>query len=672
MLSGRVLVVVCGAAAVAVAAAAVVLGVAAAPANPSAAAMIVQSVAIVVTAGVGMLIGVRLPGHRVGAVLAVAALLFALVTAADAYGRYVVLDSHASLPAGDWAVLWANASWPVMFAGVAAVVFVFPDGRLPSAGWRAVAWAGGCIVAGTVVIGLFTAEPFDAPFQDVPNPLPARPDILAPLEVVLLAGLAASVAAAGWAARHRYVRSVQPQRQQLLWLAASAWLIPLTLAVCVADVVVPGDLDWLVLSLLLITTTAVPAAIAVAILRYRLYDLDRLVNRALVYGVLTALVVAAYLGAIIGLGWFVHDRNSFVVALVATVIVLVAANPVRSWLQRRVDRLMYGDRRDPYGGLSRLAARLEASVTPQMALRTIVDTVADSLKVPFVAIDLRHPDRLERTAVHGSEEPEDALGVPLSFQGDHVGMLVVGPRSGDGFTGADRRLLDGLARHAGAVVHATRLTIELQASRERLVVAQEEVRRRLRRDLHDGLGPRLAAAIFQVDLARDTVALDAAAADSQLETLRRGLQSAVEEIRGMAYALRPPALDEAGLVPALTEQVASMNLRGSGPRIVLTAPDALPPLTPAVEESAYRIAMEAVANAVRHSGAQTCSVRLTLDAGLHVEVADDGATDAHEPFRVGVGIASMKERASELGATLSIEQGPTGTRVHTVLPVGAG
>ena len=211
----------------------------------------------------------------------------------------------------------------------------------------------------------------------------------------------------------------------------------------------------------------------------------------------------------------------------------------------------------------------------------------------------------------------------MTFQGEDVGALVVGPRTGDSFTTADRRLLEELARHAGAVVHATRLTWELQASRERLVTAQEEVRRRLRRDLHDGLGPTLAGAVFQVDIARDALPADAASADAQLGALRAQLQAAVESIRGMAYALRPPALDN-GLVPALAEQVSSMNARGAGPHVTFTAPRFLPPLTPAVEVAAYRIAMEAVTNAARHSGARICAVRLGLNGGLEVEVTDDG------------------------------------------------
>ena len=652
-----------------VAAAAIGFGAAAAPESdpPS---LVVLAVAIVTTAGVALLIGVRVPGHPVGLVLSSAALVYSTVFLAEEYGRFVILDEHPGLPAGDWAVLWANAAWPTMFAGVIAIAFVFPDGRLPTPRWRPAALVAGVCLVGTVVVGLFTPEPFDKPFQDVTNPLPPLPDALAPVQAVLLAGLAASVVAAGMAARYRFVRSVQPQRQQLLWLAASAWLIPTTLAVCLVDLVVPGQLDWLVMTLLLLTITAVPASIAVALLRYRLYDLDRMVNRTLVYGVLTALVLAAYYLTVLGLGGLLPDAGSAAVTLATTAVVVVAVNPLRVWLQHRVDRFMYGDRADPYTGLTRLAARLEASVTPQMALRTIVDTVADSLKVPFVAIDLRGADGLQRAAVHPGPAPTDPLEVSLTFQGEDVGALVVGPRTGDSFTTADRRLLEELARHAGAVVHATRLTWELQASRQRLVTAQEEVRRRLRRDLHDGLGPTLAGAVFQVDIARDALPADAASADAQLGALRAQLQAAVESIRGMAYALRPPALDN-GLVPALAEQVSSMNARGAGPHVTFTSPTVLPPLTPAVEVAAYRIAMEAVTDAARHSGARTCAVRLGLNGGLEVEVTDDGRAANGTQFRPGVGISSMRERADELGATLSIEQRASGTRVHTVLPVGA-
>ena len=652
--------------------AAVGVGFGVAAARPSdVAALVLTFLAVLTTAGVGALIGVRVPGHRVAHVLTVASLVYSTAFLAESYARFVVLGGRSGLPGGEWAVLWANASWAAMFAGVVAIAFVFPDGHLPSPRWRPVAGAAVVCVGGLVVTGLFSPEPFDEPFQDVAHPLPALPGVLEPLQPVLLLGLLAVVVAAGIAVRRRFVRAVRLERQQLLWLACTAWLIPVTLAVCLLDVVVPADLDLLVLGMLLLTVTAVPASIAVALLRYRLYDLDLLLNRALVYGALTALVFAAYFGAVVLVGQVVGRGESLVVSLAVTAAVVVAVHPLRVRLQRRVDRLMYGDRADPHAGLSRLADRLEVSVTPQMALRIIVETVRESLKVPFVAIDLSHADGPRRAAAVGGTEPPEAVAVPLHFQGEPVGALVVGPRPGEDLAPADRRLLGELARHAGAVVHATRVTLELQSSRERLVAAQEEVRRRLRRDLHDELGPALAGAVFQVDLARDALPARATAADARLEQLRAQLQDAVVSVRDLAYALRPPALDD-GLVPAIAEQVSTMNGRGTGPVITLSAPGSLPPLTPAVETAAYRIVMEAVGNAARHAGARRCDIRLDLDGGLQVEVCDDGSAGAGATFRPGVGIASMRERAGELGATLTIEQSVTGTRVHTVLPVGEG
>lgn len=648
-----------------------VLSRAATPAEVSWLVVVVQTVAIWMTAAVGLVIGVRRPGHLIGLLLAGTALILALTVAAEGYGRYVVLAGHDSLPAGQAAVLAANASWPLVFAGATAIALVFPDGRLLSPRWRAAVWAAGLSITGVLILSLFSPEPFDRPFQDVANPLPARPDVLAPLELLFLAGMVGSLIAGVLATRSRYRNSEGLERQQILWLASSAWLIPLTLLVCLADLVIPAELDPLILAMVLTTALAVPGSIGIAILRWHLYDLDRLVNRALVYGVLTGCVVALYAAVILGLGIVVRDRGSVAVALVGTAAVAVAVNPLRLVLQRAVDRFMYGDRRDPYAGLTRLAERLEATVVPQTALRTIVDTVAESLKVPFVAVDLVRSGRVERMATHGSPGGPDPLTVPLVFQGEPVGQLVVeGRGANEPFNSADRHLLDQLARHAGPVVHAIRLTADLQRSRERLVRAQEEERRRIRRDLHDGLGPVLATAVFQVDDARDVVSSDPARADQQLAALRETLKDAVADIRRLVYALRPPALDELGLAPALAEEVARFNAHGARPRITLELPQVLPVLPAAIEVAAYRIAVEAVTNAVRHSGAGACSVTLGINGGLELRILDDGFGPGTGPVGAGVGITSMSERASELGGSLSVERGRGGgTLVHAMLPL---
>jgi two-component system NarL family sensor kinase len=220
-----------------------------------------------------------------------------------------------------------------------------------------------------------------------------------------------------------------------------------------------------------------------------------------------------------------------------------------------------------------------------------------------------------------------------------------------------------------AAGHAVTLTEDLRRSRERLVTAAEEERRRIRRDLHDGLGPTLAGLVLGLGQAR-RVAEDPDAARARLDRLTEQTQAAVAEVRRLVYALRPPALDELGLLGALDEQ--ARGLGGSTVQLMVQGPDEPLLLPAAVEVAAYRIAMEAMTNIIRHASAGSASVRLAVDGALRLEVSDDGA-GLPDHFRAGVGIASMRERAAELGGTCTIEpRDPHGTLVRAVLPLGPG
>jgi signal transduction histidine kinase len=273
----------------------------------------------------------------------------------------------------------------------------------------------------------------------------------------------------------------------------------------------------------------------------------------------------------------------------------------------------------------------------------------------------------------------DPLRLPLSYQAEPVGELLLGPRgAGEAFGPADRRLLDDLARQAGVAVHAVRLTADLQHSRQRLVTAREEERRRLRRDLHDGLGPELASMTLQAEAARDCLPEEPTRSDALLAELIGQLQAATAEIRRLVYELRPPALDDLGLVAALRTLAARYDHGGPpGLRITVAAPEPLAPLPAAVEVATYRICQEALTNVVRHAAARQCSLRLARtdtdgrDAALVVEIRDDGRGLAAEQ-RAGVGLASMRERAAELGGRCLIEPVPAGgTRVLAMLPLAA-
>jgi signal transduction histidine kinase len=345
---------------------------------------------------------------------------------------------------------------------------------------------------------------------------------------------------------------------------------------------------------------------------------------------------------------------------------------------------MFGERDDPTRVLLRLGQRLETTLAPEQALPTIVETVAQALKLPYVAIAWKSGGEASAesmiAASYGSaKDREPFLRVPLIYQHKSVGELVLAPRApGESLTDADQRLLYGLARQVSVAVHAVRLTADLhrltldvQRSREQLVLAREEERRRLRRDLHDGLGPRLASLTLKLETARNRLAHDLLA-DPLLSELITRTQEAVADVRRLVNALRPPALDELGLLPALHEQILQYSDLGDhAMHISLEAPAGLPPLSAAVEVALFRITQEALTNAVRHAQASRCVVSLALheqEQVLELTITDNGR--GLSPIRgTGVGLASMRERAEELGGTWEIESLPTGgTCVRVRLP----
>jgi signal transduction histidine kinase len=433
----------------------------------------------------------------------------------------------------------------------------------------------------------------------------------------------------------------------------------------------------------LIVFLLVPLSFGFAVLRYRLWDIDVLINRTLVYGLLTACVVGLYILVVALLGTLLSMLGNLLISLLATGLVAVLFHPLRERLQRVVNRLVFGERDDPYRILLRLGSRLEATLSTDSVLPTIVETVAQALKLPYAAITWGQEAAESSPVVAASYgragERLALVRVPLVYRQEQVGELWLAPRGpSEGLTPADQRLLHDLARQVGVAVHAVgltadlqRLTGDLQRSRERLVLTREEERRRLRRDLHDGLGPRLAGLTLKLETARNRLAHDPLA-ETLLSDLIIHTQEAVADIRRLVYALRPPALDELGLIPALQEQV--LQYSDQGPHeidIDLEAPEHLPPLPAAVEVAIFRIAQEALTNVVRHSHASRCVVRLALheqERLLELEIEDNGRGLA--PKRsAGVGLASMRERAEELGGTCEVKQRPTGgTCVQVRLP----
>ena len=490
----------------------------------------------------------------------------------------------------------------------------------------------------------------------------------------LLTGIASQVY------RYRYV-SGPVQRQQTKWVvfgftAAIVGFISIIFFLeFVFPVVQPGTLSGLIGSAAVtLFMFLIPLCIGVAILRHRLWDIDVIINRTLVYGALTACVVVVYVLIVGGFGALLQARGNLLLSLLATGLVAVLFAPLRDRLQRDVNRLMYGERDDPYGVLSRLGERLETTLDPRAVLPAVAETVAHALKLPHVTIELKRGEEYETAAEYGRPTGE-ALRLPLAYGTETVGRIVLSPRApGEAFGPADRRLLEDLARHAGVAAHAVRLTDDLQRSRERLVTAREEERRRLRRNLHDGLGPALSSAMLKLGAARRLLPSDSPADDLIVE-VRDDMRATVADVRRLVYDLRPPALDQLGLVPAIHDYAEQYTSDGeAGMRITVDASEELPPLPAAVEVAAYHIAREAITNVARHARARSCRVRLALEGAperpeLQLKITDDGVGLPAERH-AGVGLSSMRERAEELGGTCAVESPPGGgTRVLARLPV---
>ncbi len=478
----------------------------------------------------------------------------------------------------------------------------------------------------------------------------------------------------------RYRAAPEPIRRRTRWAVTGAVASALSSLVLlfVPQLLTGAPLvPWSAIGLLALP---LPLGIGAAIVRGGLFDIEVVINRALVYGGLTLAIAAIYVLAVSLLGGLLGTERDLPLSLAASGIAAIAALPIRDGLQLLVNRLMYGDRDEPHRAVLRLGRRLEGTLDPRETPAVVVRTVAESLRLPWVALRIAGGEA-GRTTAYGRQPTGEPITVPIVYGAEVVADLLVAPRgSAEPLSAADQKLLYDLARQVGPAIRAHALTLDLIASRERIVAAREEERRRIRRDLHDGLGPTLAAVGLRAELAADLVNREPAGAARVLDEMRGEVREAITEIRRLVDALRPPALDELGLVGALRAQAARL---GPVPGIDVAADSPLPDLPAAVEVAAYRIAVEAMTNAARHSGGTACWVRLRDLAAdgagsgepadgrlLEVEVVDDGR-GLPDRVRPGIGLASMRERAAEVGGECIVRAGQAGgTIVRARLPLG--
>jgi signal transduction histidine kinase len=423
--------------------------------------------------------------------------------------------------------------------------------------------------------------------------------------------------------------------------------------------------DWMILLFV-----PFPVALGVAVLRYRLFDIQVILRRSLVFGGLTVALGGLYLAVVTASSRLVHVPSALA-PFAASLAVALLFGPLRTQTHRLVSRALFGDRDDPFEVLSSLSRRLEATASADSVLTSLVETLAQTLRLSYAAITLRDSDA---QPVRYGTPGRTIVRIPITHAGEQVGDLEIDAGPGrEPFGVADARLLDGLARQVGVISQNLLLESRLRGSLERVVTAREEERRRLRRDLHDGLGPTLASVGFQAELAGSLLDSDPARARAILAGLGAAQREAVIELRRLVDGLRPPVLDRLGLVGALRERAAQFgDGTGSAPAVTVEATPDVDPLPAAVEVAAFHITQESLTNIVKHARASRCVVRLRRDAtALIIEVEDDGR-GLSPGYRAGVGLGAIRERAEQVGGSATVTPGPRGgTVVRARLPVRA-
>ncbi len=639
---------------------------------------------------VGIVILARQPRNRVGWILLGIGIAWVIPI-----GSYGDLALAKGLPGGAASIAVSGPLWapPIGLMGT-FLILRFPDGRLLSPWWRKVEWLSAvAIVATVVIIALHPGKLDDSAHPGLVNPLGVeglKPLLAALQEVILL--IPASIIASAVSLVLRFRRSRGLERLQVKWLAtaaaffAAAFLVAMIASIrfAWAQATTPFWIGVLQ-GIASVSFLVIPVSIGFAVLRYRLYDIDLVINKTLVYGVMAGFISAVYVAIVVGVGRLVGSGRDLGLSILATALVAVAFQPVRERVQRVANRVVYGRRASPYEVLSEFSGGMARAVATEELLPRMARVAAEAVGAAGADVWLRVGSELVREASWPQAEPrlgvvvsladgpdptmsvpEADLAIPVWHQGQLLGVIGVRKSAGEQLSPGEAKLLRDLASQAGLVLRNVRLIEELRTSRQRLVSAQDQERRRLERDLHDGAQQRLVAVSLALRMARMGIDRDKDAdLEERLELTTTELALALAELREFARGVHPAILTERGLVAGLR----SLAERST---VATTVQSGLDRRLPApVEAAAYFVASEALANVAKYANATSVTVCLDAPDGvLTLDVADDGIGGA-DPSR-GSGLRGLGDRVAAVDGTLDVDSpAGNGTRLTARIPIPA-
>ena len=637
-------------------------------------------------AGVGAVLVWRVPKNPIGWLFLAAGLGVLWGGASEEYAKYTLETNPGSLLFGT-AAAWMN-NWSFLVAGVVPLILLlFPTGRLPSRAWR---WFPGALI--TCLVLLMLAVMFRPGVIDVTpttqpvNPL-GVPALQGPLDVLVWVGglgLAALAIAAVGGLVQRFRRSAGEERQQLRWLAAISALTGVFLVLTLVTSIglksgqsTPAN-DFSFLLFFVCLGIGIPAACAVAILKYHLYDLDIVLKRTVVFTIVAAFITLLYLGAL------ALAAITSIGAIAGAVIFVLTFNPVRRRAKALADRVVYGKRATPFEVLSEFSTNLGETYSIDDVLPRMTQLLTASTGADGVRVWLRRDRSLIDIARWPADTPpapvvelvDDAMPVygpaisafPVSHQGELLGAITLSMVPSDPMDPSKERLVVGLASQAGLALQNVRLVDDLRASRRRIVAAQDERAKKLERNIHDGAQQQLVALAVKLRLLEQQIERDPAEARAMASALQGTANETLEDLRDLARGIYPPLLADRGLGPALEAQArkAAMPVTVSADGIARFGAD--------VESAVYFSCLEALQNAAKYAEAREVRVRLTNGAGvLRFEVTDDGRGFDPSTTAYGTGLQGIADRLAAVGGELTVTSAPgDGTAVAGSIPLAEG